>query len=88
MYLYRETCFSQKNLYKWADIFKEVRNSIQDEERTTMASTPEMMDLVNALVFTNKRVKRENISEQLGISVGTAYKLVFDDLVFSKVNCI
>ena len=44
-----------------------------------MVSTPEMMESVNALFC-----YIENISEQLGISVGTAHKIVHDDLAFLR----
>ena len=43
-----------KNVYKWAKLFKEGRNSIQDEgssNRFPMASTPEMVYSVNALIL-------------------------------------
>ena len=55
--------------------------------RPTMASTPEMVDSVNVLILPNRGVTVENISEQLGIYVGSALKFVHDDLAFSKVSC-
>ena len=76
-----------KNVYKWAKLFKEDQNSIQDESGwPTMASTLEMVDLVNALILADKRVTIEDISEW-GISVATTHKIVHDNLVFSKVIC-
>ena len=70
--MYGEAWFTQKDVYKWAKLFKESRNSIKDEDRlarNTMASTPEMVDSVNALILTNRKVTIEDISEQLGISL-------------------
>ena len=52
-----------------------------------MASTPEMVDSVNTLILTDRRDIVEDISKQLEISVGTAHKIVHDDLDFSKVIC-
>ena len=57
----------KKKVYKWA------QNSIQDEDRPsrpTMTSTLEMVDSVNALILVNRRVIKDDISEQLGISMG------------------
>ena len=72
-------------------MFKEGRYIIQDEDRPgrpTKARTPEMVDLVNAFILSDKRVTVENISEQLKISVRTAHKIVHRDLSLSKVsNC-
>ena len=49
--------------------------------------TIEMMDLVYVIILANRRVKLQHISEQQGFSVGPTQKIVFDDQVFSKVNC-
>ena len=51
-----------------------------------MVSTTEMVDSVNVLILADKWVTTEGISEQQKISVGTAYKIVHDDLAFSKVG--
>ena len=48
-----------KHVYKWAKLFKEGSNNIQNEdssERPTMVSTPEMGDSVNALILADRRV--------------------------------
>ena len=61
---YGKVCFNQKHVYKWDKLFKEGWNSIQDEGRPTIASTFEMVNSVNALIFADKRVTIEDISEQ------------------------
>ena len=71
-------------------MFKESQNSIEDEDmsnRPTMSNTQKMVNSVNALILINRRVTIEDISEQVGIFVGTAHKIVYDDLAFSKVSC-
>ena len=83
----REKYVLVKNVYKWAKLFKEGQNSIQDKDRPTMVSTPEMVDSVNAPILADRRVTIKDISKQLRIFVGTAHKIVHDDIVFSKVNC-
>ena len=88
--VYGRVCFGQENIYRLDKLFKEGRNRIQDENRTgrpPMASTPEMVDSTNALILDDRKVIIEDISEQLRIPVGTAYKTEHDDLIFSKFCC-
>ena len=83
--MYEEACFSQRNFYKWAILFKEIQNSIQDEDRPgspIIVSTPEIVDSVKVLILTDRKVTIENISEELGISVGTTHKIVYDNHCF------
>ena len=44
-------------------------------------STPGMVDSVNALIFVDRRLTKEDISEKLGISVSIAHKIVHVDLL-------
>ena len=53
-----------------------------------MTNRPEMMDSVNELILADRGVEIEDISEQLGVFLGTAHKIVYDDLAFSKVSCL
>ena len=79
-----------KNVYKWAKLFKKGWNSIQDEDmsyRPTMVNIFEMVYSGKALILTDRKLEVENISEWLGISMGTAHKIVLGDLTFSKVSC-
>ena len=80
--------FESENVYRLTKLFKEGRISIQDEiqDRPTMASTPEMVDIVNALILANRRVTIEEISKQLWKSLGTTHKIVHDYHIFSKVS--
>ena len=54
--------------------------------RSTIASTLEIVDSVNAFILTSRRVTIEVISEQLEISASTAHKIVYDDLAFFKIS--
>ena len=51
-----------------------------------MVSTPEMVDSVNAFILADRRITIEDISEQQGISVGTAHKTAWQSC-FSEVSC-
>ena len=77
----------QKILYKWAKFFKDHQNSIQYEGKLITVSPSEMVDLVKALILTDRRVTIKDISEQLGSSVSTAHKIMHDGLAFSKASC-
>ena len=57
-----------KNVYKWAKLFKEGRNSIQDKDRPgkpIKVSTTEMVDSINVLTSVDRKHIIEDISEQL-----------------------
>ena len=46
-----------------------------------------MVDSVDALILTDRRVAIEKITEQLGFSVVAAHESVHDKLAFSKFTC-
>ena len=76
------TCFSRKNVYKWAKLFKEGRRSVEDEDRPgrpTEVRSPEVIKSVNDLIQSNRRVTVDDIARTLNLSVGTALKIVHDD---------
>ena len=67
-----------------ANLFKEIRSSIQADDRSD--STPEMLDSVNALILADRKDIIEDISEQHGISIGRAQKLCIMTSLFLKPN--
>ena len=88
--VYGATCFSQKNVYKWAKLFKEGTRSVEDDNkpgRPTEVRSPEVIKSVNDLIQSNRRVTVDDIARTLSLSVGTAHKIVHDDLGYSKVSC-
>ena len=68
--------FSQKNFL----MFNEVKIVFKMKTGLQMVSTPEMVDSVNALILAARSVTIKDISEQLRISVGSAHKIVHDNL--------
>ena len=44
-----------------------------------------MVDSVNAVILADRKVTIEDISEQLGISVDKAYKILHDNFTFSML---
>ncbi|XP_076445767.1 protein GVQW3-like [Babylonia areolata] len=88
--VYGATCFSRKNVYKWAKLFKKGRSSVEDEDRPgrpTEVRSPEVIESVNDLIQSDRRVTVDDIARTLSLSVGTAHKIVHDDLGYSKVSC-
>ena len=70
------------------DVYREIeilfRNYL-DYLKKVIVSITEIVDVVNALIFSDRWANREDISEKLGISVGKVYKSLHDDPVISKV---
>ncbi|BFZ15149.1 hypothetical protein BsWGS_18188 [Bradybaena similaris] len=72
--VYGATCFSRKNVYKWAKLFKEGRSSVEDEDRPgrpTELRSPEVIESVNDLIQSDRRVTVDDIARTLSLSVGT-----------------
>ena len=67
-------------------MLKECRNSFLDEDRSGIARKSEIMDLVNAFILADRKSTIQDISEQLGISLDTASKIVHRKFAFSKVS--
>ena len=69
-------------------MFKNGRTSVMDAERSgrpSTSTTDEKLEEARAIILTDRRVTVEEIALQLGISQGTAYSLVHDNLGFHKV---
>ena len=52
--------------------------------KTGLAKKPKMVDFVNIHILADRRVTSEDISEQMGFSVGTEDKIVYNGLAFLK----
>ena len=88
--MYGATCFSRKNVYKWAKLFKEERRNVEDEDRPgrpTEVRSPEVIKLVNNLIQSNRRATVDDNARTLSFSVETAHKTVRHELRYSKVSC-
>ena len=88
--VYGTTCFSRKNVYKWAKLFKEEWRSVLDEDRPgrpTEVRSAEVIKSVNDLIQSKRRVTVDDIARTLSLSDGTGYKIVHHELHSSKVSC-
>ena len=87
---YGPSCMSRANFYKWAQAFKDGRESITDDLRSGRpvdVSTPKAVQAVEDLIKSDRRVTLDEIATKLDISHGTVYAIVREKLHFSKVSC-
>ena len=88
--VYEEACFSPKNVYKWAKLFKEEWTNVFDEDRPgspTKVQTPTMIKSVDDIIQSNRRVKAEDVAYSLNISIRIAHKIIHYNPGYSKVSC-
>ena len=76
--VYGATCFSRKNVSKWAKLLKEGRRSVEDEDRPgrpTEVRSPEVIKSINDHIQSNSRVTVDDKARTLSLSVGKALLL-------------
>ena len=82
-------CLSQARVYSWAKEFREGREQVENQphpRRPRTSITPENVERVELLILDNRRITIREISEEVGISVGSVEDIVKKDLHFSKVS--
>ena len=82
-----EECIEKhvRKCLQWAKLF-----SVQDKDsqgRFIKVSTSEMVDSVNKFILADWRRRIVYIPDQREILVGTANRILYDDITFSKVSC-
>ena len=85
---YGDNTLPRRSVYEWIEMFKNGRTSVMDTERLgqpSTSTTDEKLEEARAIILIDKRVTKEEIALQVGISQGTAYSLVHDILGFHKV---
>uniref|UniRef100_UPI00358E88A7 protein GVQW3-like n=1 Tax=Myxine glutinosa TaxID=7769 RepID=UPI00358E88A7 len=74
---------------KWTSEFKHGRHSIEDEPRCGRPShivTPEAIAKVEALLMKDKHVNVREVALRCGMSYGSAYSIIRDELALTKVS--
>ena len=85
---YGDNALPQRSVYEWIEMFKNGRTCVMDAKRSgqpSTSTTDEKLEEARAIILIDKRVTKEEIALQVGISQGTAYSLVHDILGFHKV---
>lgn len=88
--VYGSKCMNSRNVYKWMERFNTGHETVVDRKRSgrpVTASTPSTVSRVESLVMSDRRLTVEDIATQLSISIGTAHKILKQDLLLTKVSC-
>jgi len=84
---YGDKVFSNRIIYEWIEMFENGRMILTDAERSILpatATTTRNEERTLELIRENRRVIKE-FAGRLNVSVGSAYSLIHDSLMFSKV---
>lgn len=87
--VYGDTCPGKTMIYKWSRLFKQGRESLEDDERPGRPSdvtTHEMVMKVELAIMENGRLKLKEIAKMFNISETTAFKILHEHLGMSKVS--
>ncbi|XP_035206121.1 uncharacterized protein LOC118181154, partial [Stegodyphus dumicola] len=83
-----ESAPSKTMVCKWASLFKSDRTSLEDdprEERPKTASAPEIIGKIQDMVLEDRRLTERDLTEALGISLGTVINILSVNLSFKKL---
>ncbi|GFY69673.1 HTH_48 domain-containing protein [Trichonephila inaurata madagascariensis] len=86
--VYGEKCVSDKSFRKWSAHFRSGRKSVGDDQRPGQANTvitSDLIDKVDDLVRSDRRVTLRMLALKLDASYGTVWTIVHDSLRFRKV---
>lgn len=84
---YGSACIHRRNVYKWAQEFRQGRNSIVDSSRCgrpTVVATDALKLDVEKRIKSNRKITVEELAHELDVSVGTVHKIIRSDLNFTK----
>jgi len=85
---YGDKVLSCRIVYEWIEMFENGRTSVTDAEcsgHPATATTTRNEERTLELIRENRRVTVEEVAGRLNVSVGYAYPLIHDSLMFSKV---
>lgn len=86
--VYGSSCPSLATVKRWAAEFKRGRESLEDDRRSgrpTTVSTHENIVAVMDVIMNDRRVSIDQIAAELGISHGTVWNIIDEDLDMKKL---
>lgn len=86
--VYQDPCPGKTMIYKWHNLFKQGRESLEDDARPGRpieVTTPEVVRKVENLILEDARLKKKQLAEMVGVSDTTIFKVLHDHLGMSKV---
>ena len=87
--VYKDDAPKKICVYKWIERFRDGREAVEDDEgrgKPTTSKNNEKIDFARNLVKEDVQLTIYQIAETLGISVGSAYSILHDDLCLSKFS--
>lgn len=86
---YGDETMAQSNVYNWYKLFKDGRETFEDEPRSgrpTTSKTEENINKIKDLVLQNRRLSQRDLVDITGISKGSIQSILKDDLRLSRVS--
>lgn len=87
--VYGDSCPGKTMVYKWHSLFKQGRESLEDDPRpgrSTEVTTPELVEKVEKIVLEDARLKKKQLAEMVGVSDTTIFKILHEHLGMTKVS--
>ena len=84
-----EKCLSRTRVFEWAKEFRDGRDRVENEphhRRPRTSVTPENINRIDHLILDKRRINVREVSEELGISIGSFENIIHNELKFSKVS--
>ena len=85
---YGEHALSRSQVFKWFKAFSEGRESIEDEpcsERPSTSKTDNNVEIVGALVRSDRRLTVRMIASELNLNHTTVHQILTDELAMKKL---
>jgi histone-lysine N-methyltransferase SETMAR len=82
-------CLSQPRVFSWAKSFREVRDCVENEphvRRPRTSVNPDNVLKIGELIRANRRITVFELSQEVGISVGSVEEILHNELKVSKVS--
>lgn len=87
--VYGDKCFTLMAVHRWCQMFSSGRETLVDVKRSgrhVVATNNEVIEKIDALIRTDRRVSITDIASHTGISRGSVHMVVHDHLKFRKVS--
>lgn len=87
--VYGDSCPGKTMVYKWHTLFKQGRDSIEDDPRPGRpieVTTREIIRKVEKLILEDARLKKKQLAEMVAVSETTIFKILHEHLGMTKVS--